>query len=199
MSFVRSGAVSGVIAALAFTAIHQWLISDIWSTVPVMLIFGGLCGLCVGWAFSVVFKQPTLVAWLGFNATFVVMFVAQAAVSIAVFEPITTFAAVVAANESPTELIVNALPVTLTFTVLYATLIAGALRRSRAGFGAALVTSAVLNLTLGINVTPLGLVEIPTSAFYLIAELFGLIVLMTVMYAAVFAVLERKKLTRPAV
>ena len=194
INFVRSGAVSGAASALAFTALHQWLISDIWSSLPIMMGAGAICGLSIGWVYGLVFARPSHASWLGFNSAFVAMFVAQAALSIAVFEPITTFAEVIATNESPTELIVKAMPMTLIFTGVYAAIMAALWGRSWRAFGALLAAALVLNLTLGINVTPLGLVDIPASGVYVVAKLFGLMVALAAIYAVMFAALERKKL-----
>jgi ABC-type uncharacterized transport system permease subunit len=44
----RSGAMAGGVSALMLTAVHQWTISNIWNTLPVMLIAGAACGACIG-------------------------------------------------------------------------------------------------------------------------------------------------------
>lgn len=53
----------------------------------------------------------------------------------------------------------------------------------------------VLVVFLGLNVSAIGLVEIPRGSFLLVAELFGLIVVINVGFAATFVVLERAELT----
>jgi hypothetical protein len=49
---------------------------------------------------------------------------------------------------------------------------------------------------LGLNVSVIGLVSIPRSSVSIIAELFGLIVALNIVYVLVFIGLERKTLHR---
>jgi len=48
-------------------------------------------------------------------------------------------------------------------------------------------------IALRLNVSILGLVEIPTNSFYLVLELFGLIVAILLVFASAFIILERKR------
>ena len=57
-----------------------------------------------------------------------------------------------------------------------------------------MLTAAVLLTLLGLNVSVIGLVEVPRSASYLIAELFALIFILNAVHAAAFALLERRAL-----
>ena len=41
IAHVRSGAIAGAVSALAFTAFHDLVISDIWESLMAMLIAGG--------------------------------------------------------------------------------------------------------------------------------------------------------------
>jgi hypothetical protein len=52
------------------------------------------------------------------------------------------------------------------------------------------VTATVLVFALGLNISIIGLVEIPRSSAYIVAELVGLILTIVVAYAVVFVVLE---------
>ena len=114
--------------------------------------------------------------------------------SLIVFEPVTTVAAVIEADESPTALIRRALPLTAAYTVGSALVVSALYRRSWRYLGAALVTATVLAALLGLNVSIIGLVDIPLRSAYLVAELLGLIALLDVVYAATFAGLERSRL-----
>jgi hypothetical protein len=67
-------------------------------------------------------------------------------------------------------------------------------RRNWLRAGAVLLTCTVLVLLLGLNVSAIGLVTIPRGSVYLVAELFGLILALNVVYMAVFIGLERKSL-----
>jgi hypothetical protein len=195
-SYVRSGAVAGAVSAFVFAIIHHLFISDIWFSLILMMVAGALCGLCVGWSYGLLFKIPSAASWLRYNLFFVAMFVLLGAVSVLVFEPVTTVAALVEANEPPDELIRQAMPMTILFTIATAVLISLLYGRSWLHYGVILLTCTVLVLLLGLNVSVLGLVYIPGSAVYLVAELFGLIFAINAVYVAVFIALERKSLIR---
>lgn len=190
----RSGALAGTASTFAFTWIHDFFISDIWSTLVVMMAAGALCGLCVGWSYALLAPSRSIGGWLRYNLLYVAMLVLLGVASVLVFEPVTTMAAVIAADGPPEALIGQALPLTATFTLGAAALIHWQYGRSRAHFGAISLTCVVLVLLLGLNVSALGLVSIPRSGLYLVLEMFGLILALNVVYVIVFAALERKRL-----
>jgi len=192
-TFLRSGAIAGVVSALAFTIVHHIFISDIWFSTPIMLVAGALCGVSLGWSYSALVESPNYRNWSAFNFSFVAMFGALGAVSVAMFDPITTVAALIEANESPNELFGKAMPLTVVFTFTAATAITLLSRRRIAGFAPALVTCIVLVLTLGLNVSIIGLVSIPVGSLYLIVEMFALILALGAVFATTFAFLERKR------
>ena len=45
--YLRSGALAGAGAAFAFTAFHQLVISNIWASLPIVVIAGAMCGVAV--------------------------------------------------------------------------------------------------------------------------------------------------------
>jgi len=53
-------------------------------------------------------------------------------------------------------------------------------------YGGILFTCAVLVLLLGLNVSAIGLIEIPRSALYLVLELTGLILALNLVYVVAF-------------
>lgn len=183
-------------STVGFTAIHDLFISDIWVTLPIMAVAGALCGLCIAWSYGLVCEQPSIAGWLGYNLVYVTMLGLLGATSIAVFEPITTLAAVIAANETPTELISTAMPMTIVFALLAAGTLSGLYGRRWSQHAAILVTVVVVVLFLGLNVSAIGLVDIPTDATALVAAMFGLILVLALLYAAVFLALERQVLRR---
>ena len=195
-AFARPGAIAGVASTLVFTATHQLVISNIWSSAPIMLVAGGVCGAVVAWSYSLL-PSPSLRDWLGYNALYVAMLMLLGLSSLFVFEPVTTIAALIEADEPPTDLIRRALPMTAPYTVGVAVVVNALYRRSWPSFGAALVTSTVLVALLGLNVAIIGLVDISVGAAYLVAELLGLIALLDIVYAATFAGLERSRLAKP--
>ena len=189
---LRSGIIAGVVSAYSFALIHGAFISDIWFSLPALLIAGAICGLCLGWTYGLLFEKPSLSAWLQFNALFVGMFVLIGLVSVLVFEPVTTLAAVMASDALPDDLILQGLPVTILSPIIMAAVIGRLFARTWVHYAAIFLTCAVLVLLLGLNVAAIGLISIPHSSLYLVAELAGLILSLNVVFTVVFAGLEWK-------
>ncbi|MFC2085794.1 hypothetical protein ACFLRO_01135 [Bacteroidota bacterium] len=188
----RSGALAGITSALVFTVIHDVLISDIWFSALPMMIAGGACGASLGWSYSLLIENPSIKNWVRYNLIYDAMFVALGVVSIVMFEPVTTIAKLIEANEMPHALIGQALPLTAGFT-LVVVLVLGVLYGTRLlHYGSILVTTVLLVIFLGLNVSVIGLVAIPMGSIQLIVELFGLILAINAVYGFAFAVLERR-------
>jgi hypothetical protein len=120
------------------------------------------------------------------------MFVLLGCASVLLFQPVTTLAAVMAVPEPPGELFQQAMPLTILSTILMAAVIAKLFARIWLHVAAILLTCAVLVSLLGLNVSVIGLIDIPRSASYLILELAGLILSLNGVFVAIFAVLEWK-------
>lgn len=195
--FAFSGALAGAVSAFVFTVIHDLFISNIWFALVPMLVAGVVCGALVSWSYALLADAPGLRGWLAYNLLYVGMFGLLGALSVLLFEPATTMAAVVSLNGPPDDLIRQALPLTAAFTLGMAVVVAVLYGRSWIRFAAALLTCVVLVALLGLNVSAIGLVAIPAGALYVIAELFGLIVVLNGVYTAVFAALERGSLSHP--
>lgn len=181
-----AGAVSGAVSAFVFTGLHDWLISDIWFSLPVMLGAGAVCGLTLAWTYGLCVDAPSMGSWARYNLLHVALFAVLGAVSVLVYEPVTTVAALIAANEPPEALFRQALPMTLVFTLCMAALVYALYGRRWWHFGPVLLTSVVLVALLGLNVSVIGLVFFTGGEAWLIAELFALIVALDAVYAAVF-------------
>jgi hypothetical protein len=117
--------------------------------------------------------------------------------SVIVFDPVTTVAAVMDAGGPIGDLIAQALPMTTVFICVAAGLVTLAFGGSWSDFGATLVTTAVLMLFLGLNISTLGLVAFPSGSMYLVCEVFGLVLAIDMVYASVFAGLEWRSLAAP--
>jgi len=189
-----SGATAGAASALAFTAIHDIFISDIWFAAIFMMVAGALCGLCISWSHGLVVDKPSIGSWLGYNLLYVAMLMLLGAASVLVFEPTVSMASLMALSGPPDALIRQALPMTLAFTLASSVAISLLYGRSWRCFGAILLTSSVLVLLLGLNVSVLGLVSIPRGSLYLVAEFLGLIVVLNVVFVAVFIGLEGRNM-----
>jgi hypothetical protein len=191
---VLSGAIAGAASALAFTALHHLLISDIWFSLIPMLLAGALSGLCLAWTFGLLFRAPTITGWWLYNGFWVALLVLLGLASFLVYEPVTTMAAVMATGGGPPdELLRQAAPLTVGF-ILGATALLGALwGRSLLKVVSILATTTVIVALLGINVSALGLVELDDSAAFLLAETVGLIMALIFGFAGIFLLLERRR------
>jgi hypothetical protein len=191
---VRTGAVAGAVSTVVFTVVHDFLISDIWPMLVPMLIAGAGSGICLAWSYFRLARRPSVKGWLGYNLTFLVMIALLGGVSIAIFEPVTTVGALIAGGRPPDGLFSQALPMTVAFTAIGAVVVTCMFGHRLAGLGAALVTSSVLMLTLGMNISIVGLVEFSGGTWYLVGEFFGLVALLGAVFALTFAVVERREL-----
>ena len=193
---VRSGAVAGTVSVLVFTIIHDILISDIWFSLLPMIVAGALCGLCVGWSYALLTDSPSIGNWLRYNLLYVVVLALLGVASVLAFEPSTSMAALIAANRPPEALIGQAMPLTVLFTLVAALLMTLLYGWNWTHFAAIMLTCAMIILLLGLNVSTIGLVSIPRGSLYLIGEMFGLILVLNLVYAGAFVALERKHLLR---
>ncbi len=196
--FVLSGALAGTFSAFIFTFVHDIFISDIWFSLLIMLVAGALCGASLAWSYTLLVDKSSLRSWLVYNLLYDAMFFLLALVSVLIFEPVTTMAALISLNGPPHDLIAQAMPITATFTFVMALVISIIYGFRWSSFGSALLTSVVLVLLLGLNVSVIGLVDIPRGSWYLVAEMLGLILMLNVAFVASFVVLERKALLRPS-
>jgi hypothetical protein len=189
---VTSGAISGVIASVLFTALHQLVISDIWFSLIIMIVSGGLAGAAIAWAYTSMTETANIKSWVAFNSSLMLLYVALTVVSIAVFDPVTTVGALIEANEPADELIGQAMPMTVIFTVGSAILITAVFGNLRKHFVPVLIMTIVLVLTLGLNVSIIGLVSFPSGTVYLVFEMLGLIAFLGISYMLLVAVLRRR-------
>ena len=187
--YVTKGAAAGVLSTLVFAAVHAAFISDIWDSAVLMSVAGAICGASVASSFRVLRDRPSLRGWLLYNAAFVGVFVLLGATSVMLYEPVTTIPALVAANAPPTDLFGTVLPLMAGSTPASAALITLAFGGRWQQAWPVAVTVALLMLLLGSNVAVIGLVEIPGSAAYIVATLFGLIAVIAFAYALAFLAL----------
>lgn len=193
-SYLFSGAMAGALSAISFALIHALFISNIWFFVVPMIVAGSLCGLGISWSYRVVVRRPSLGSWLGYNALFVALLALLGLASELLFEPITTIPALMQLGGPPDKLFQQAMPLTITFTLMSAVILSLLYWCGWRGFGAILIASALLVTLLGLNVSILGLVYIPRGDLYRILELYGLILSLGLVYMTLFAALERKGL-----
>lgn len=177
------GAVAGIVSTAVFTWVHDLTISDIWNTLPAMSIAGAVSGALIAWSHGRLFRMPTAKNWFGYNMLHVALLGILAVTSVALFDPVTTFAAVVAANAPPRELMAQALPLSVAFAIGTSLLLYTLWGRGLLDALASLAASSALMILLGANVSVLGLVEMPGSAYRTVALFFALIVLLAVVFS----------------
>jgi uncharacterized membrane protein YuzA (DUF378 family) len=189
-----SGAVAGAASAFAFTALHHLMISDIWFSLPFMLAAGAVSGACLAWTYGMLFGAPRAGRWWLYNGAWVALLVLLGAASFVVYEPVTTMAALMAAGGAPPpELFRRATPLTVAFilgTTMAASLVWG---RSLAKAASILVTTTVIIVLLGINLSVLGLVELDGSAVFMLAEMLLLVMALLFGFAGIFQLMERRR------
>jgi hypothetical protein len=138
------------------------------------------------------FPRPTLVRWLSYNLVYVAVLVAMGLVSLLIYEPVATAAALMAAGGAPMELIRRATPLSAISIVLAAALLHWLWGRGPAQFLALLLSSALVIVLLGLNVSVLGLVEFDSQGWVLVLYTYALTILLNVVYLGAFAGLERR-------
>lgn len=185
--FTATGALAGAFSALIFCVVHQLLISPIWFAIVAMLVAGAVSGACLAWSYALAVKDQTVRSWIQYNMVYVVILLALGAVSLMMFEPVTTIAQLLKSNEPPRALIGQALPITAIFTVSSAGLLTVLHRPRWIGGVAILVTTLVVVLFLGLNISILGLVSLPRSSLYVVGEVVALIVILALVYSVSMA------------
>lgn len=188
---LRSGAIAGLVSVVVFTWVHDLFISDIWEMLPVMAVAGAICGVCLTWSYRTLVPRPSPRSWAGYVGAFIAMFCVLAVASVAVFQPVTTMAEVSAAGGPIDHLFGTAMPLSAGFVLGFALFLVWRFGEGWAGFGPALVTSAVLMFFLGMNVSAVGLVDIPVEGWYLVAELLGLIVALGAVFGVTVSLIDR--------
>jgi hypothetical protein len=193
---VLSGALAGAVSVVVFTAVHDWLISDIWSTLLPMMAAGALCGVTVAWSYARLFGQRlSMASWVGYNALYVGLLALLGLVSVLVFEPIVTAAELLEIGGAPPpELFRSATPLTVAFVLLSAAGIGRLWGRSALDHLSVLLACTTVVVLLGLNLSILGLVRFTSGSLPLLGMTYGLVVVLNAVFAAVFAALERRAL-----
>lgn len=187
----RAGARAGGISVVVFTWFHELTISDIWSMFVPMVVAGAMSGATLAWSYGRLVAEHRVGSWITYNAVFVGVLYLLGLVSVAVFEPQTTMAAVVAANQPPDDMIRLALPLTMGFTVIAAAGVTLAYRGDWHDGAVVFLTSLILVGALGLNVSALGLIAVPAGSWGLVAEFYALILLLAAVFVGSFVVIER--------
>jgi hypothetical protein len=158
-----------------------------------MLLAGTICGTCLAWSYTLAIRTPTVGNWVRYNLFYLAMFIALGLTSLIAFEPVTTIAALLQVNEPPRALIARALPVTGLFTLATAVLLSVIYRPGWRGAAGLLLTTGVLVLLLGLNISILGLVGVPRAARVVLVEVLALLLALAGIYVGVVVGLNRSR------
>ncbi len=179
---VGLGATSGVLATLVFLVVHAIAISDIWFSAPMVVVAGAGCGACLGWSHTVVFRRPSKGTWVTWNAVQTSLLLVLGVTSALVYSPRWSMAELMVDEPPLADLFAAALPLMVGFAAAGAVVLWAVFSRRIPALPSVVVTVTVLVLVLGHNAAIIGLVEIPAAGVRLLAEMFGLIVLVGVMF-----------------
>jgi hypothetical protein len=155
-------------------------------------VSGALCGGAIAWTYALLFPRPTFAGWLGYNLLYVAVLVVMGLVSLLIYEPVATVAALIAAGGAPTELIRQATPLSVVSIVLAAALIHRLWGQGVGQFLALLLSCTLVIVLLGLNVSVLGLVEFDSQGWVLVLYTYALTLLLNFVYLGTFAGMERR-------
>jgi len=186
-----AGAAAGVVATTVFTIAPHLFISPIWWAFPFMAVASAACGASLVWCYSRLVDSGTTFSWAIFVGLFTSMFGLLALASSIVYEPIITMAEVVESTGGNPIPIGESMGLMVVFTLGWAGFLSVFYRRGWRGFAAALVATAILMLILGVNVSTMGLVEIPTTGWVLVLEFFGYLGALGVSFGLSYRFIER--------
>lgn len=189
-----AGAVSGCVTVLAFTVLHDLLISDIWFSLVPMLIAGAACGASLGWSHGLLFAPPSARSWLLYNLAHLAGLVGLGIASVLYFEPVVSMVAMITSSAPPDELFAQAMPLTVAWTLVTVGALSAMWGRTPAKAAALLLTTIILVGLLGLNIAVLGLVEMDGESLRPLWLFFELTVLIVLGNATVFLLLERRRL-----
>ncbi len=190
-SGLLAGATAGAASTAVFTVLHQIFISAIWWMFPVMLVAGAVCGACLAWCYSELVPGPSPRSWAWFTAMWTVMFGLLALASSAFYEPIITMAEMLESTGGNPIPISETLGLMIPFTLAWAGLVTWRYGAGWRGFGVVVASTTVLMLLLGFNVSTMGLVEIPTEGWVLVAKFFGYLAALGGVFGLVYALVVR--------
>lgn len=156
-----------------------------------MAISGAICGLSIAWSYRAVADHRSVATWFTLNAVYLGTLLALAVVSMLLFSPEWTFAELNVENPPLGELFSRVIPLMVGYTLCAALLVWALFGSVRSALVPIVVAEAFLVLLLGHNVAIIGLVSVPTGAWYLVREMLGLVAFLGVAYAGTYAALER--------
>lgn len=159
---------------LAFTVVHDVLISDIWFNAGPMLFAGAVCGLCVTWSYRTAVAEHANAAWFQYAGWYAAEMILLGAVSLLVLRPRFTMTELMVADDAIDRLIPPSMPLLIGAMVVGTALIWLHYGGRPAALLPILITQVLLVFLLGHQFAFLGLVR-SSSALLLVFVEFALI------------------------
>lgn len=173
----------GAVVVLAFTVVHDWLISDIWFNLGPMLFAGALSGLAIQWSYRNGVRRHSTAAWFGYAGLLSAELIALGAVSLVVLEPRFTMAELLVRDDAIDLLIPPSMP------LMAATMVVGTIafwllsNRRRTAVVPILVTQVLLVFLLGHQFAFLGLVESTSQLLVAFLQFTGITLTLAAAYS----------------
>lgn len=177
LAILRAGSLAGIFSTFVFALTHHFFIENIWYAFFIMASVGMISGISLAFTYFYIVEIPTAQNWGLYNLIFVVKYVMLGAVSILVFEPVTTIPEIMQLNHRSGDMYTTALPLAIVFMLIFSFIMSIMFAQKPRQFLAIMLTSIVMTIGLGLNVSILGLVYTNKSGLELIMEVMGLVVL----------------------
>jgi hypothetical protein len=156
-----------------------------------MMGISAIAGYLIVKSYLALFENYQLTTWIGYNVYFIANLGILSLLSVIIFTPKYTSDEILNAGGAPPDgLIVNALPLTIVWMVVSSFGIVYIVNRNFENWGIVLGTAATLFLTLGLNISILGFVEVSNQHQYLVEKFLLMNVGIGIAYLSFFSLLR---------
>ncbi|MHA2503534.1 MAG: hypothetical protein ACXAE3_11770 [Candidatus Kariarchaeaceae archaeon] len=164
------GIITGLLACIVFNIFHQITISNIWNMSAFMLPVSALAGFTLLSSYGVLYGDFVTFTFSIYIVYHTLSLTALSLVSVIVFTPRYNSATVIndTGGAPPPQMIRDAFPLTIAWMLVSTIVIVLLVNPTLVGFLSTLAASATLFLTLGLNLSILGLVELEPQHRYLV-------------------------------
>lgn len=187
----KIGMLAGIASCFLFLVYHHITISNIWFSAPFMLVVSILAGFMLAKSYDTLFEKYSICSWLGYNSIFIGVLLTLGLASTVLYSPRYTSAEILNTGGPPPDgLISSALPLTISGIVITSIIISLVLDRSFTHLALIVGTTAVIMLSLGLNVSILGYVNILPQHKYLVEKFLLLNVFIGYTYTGSYIILR---------
>lgn len=171
MGDITRGAIAGALAATAFALSHALMISNIWFMLAPMLLAGALCGAALAHSYAQLDQSTSILSWVRYNLLYTLLLFLVMPVSVMIYEPAMTLSSLLTSQGGmPTELTVRLLPLVISFTIVISLAVLVMYRATWGQFWSVLLSSSLLMMLLGSNLSAMGLITLTSGWQYIFLE-----------------------------